>query len=188
LSRPLRADAARNRARVLDAAGEVFDELGPEASTEEVARRAGVGVATVFRHFPTKEALLSAVLVERLTGMAEVAEKLAADGDPATALAELFRHVTAGAAVKLVVHRALEDAGVDVRGARAEVDGRLRAALAALLARAQDAGEVRRDVGVAEVILLIRAASAVAETSRDPAHRDRAVGVLLDGLRPRDAR
>jgi AcrR family transcriptional regulator len=184
LSRPLRADAARNRARVLDAAGEVFDELGPHSSTEEVARRAGVGIATVFRHFPTKEALLSAVLVERLRKVAAIAEELAA-ADPATALAEFFRHVTAGAPGKLVVVRAMEDAGIDVAEARREVDERVRAALAGLLGAAQDAGAVRRDVGVVELTLLIRAASAVAETSQDAGHRERAIGVLLDGLRPR---
>ena len=185
MSRPLRVDAARNRARVLDAAGEVFDELGPDASTEEVARRAGVGIGTVFRHFPTKEALLSAVLVERLSTMAELAERLTAEGDPATSLADFFRHVTARAAGKLVVHRALVEAGVDVMDARREVDARMRAALGALLTTAQEAGEVRRDLGTAELILLIRAASAVAETTSDPAARDRAIGVLLDGLRPR---
>jgi AcrR family transcriptional regulator len=184
LSRPLRADAARNRARVLEAAEQVFDELGPDASTEEVARRAGVGIATVFRHFPTKEALLSAVLVARLRTVAETAERLTAD-DPATALDRFFRHVTAGAPGKLVVVRAMEDAGIDVAEARREVDGRVRDALTGLLAAAQDAGAVRTDVGVVELTLLIRAASAVAGTSQDPALRERAIGVLLDGLRPR---
>jgi AcrR family transcriptional regulator len=185
LSRPLRADAARNRARVLAAADEVFGDQGPGGSTEEVARRAGVGIATVFRHFPTKEALLGAVLVQRLRDVAVLATELGGRGDPETAFFDFFREAVSRSPAKLLLTRALEDAEVDLGGTRREVDAELRAAVGALLEGAQRAGTVRADVRVDEVFLLLAAASRAAELSRDDASLDRAVGVLLDGLRTR---
>jgi AcrR family transcriptional regulator len=184
-SRPLRADAARNRARVLEVADEVFGEQGPAGSTEEVARRAGVGVATVFRHFPTKESLLAAVVAARLHGLADLADELARGGDPGTALFDFLRHVVARSRTKSLLTEALAEAGGDPHEARRDADARLRAAVGALLERSQAAGAVRADVGVGEVFPLIAAAARAAEVSRDDATRDRAVGVVLDGLRAR---
>jgi AcrR family transcriptional regulator len=96
----LRADARRNRGRVLAAAEEVFAAEGVGAPTEAVARRAGVGIGTVFRHFPTKEALLEAVLVERLRGLAEHARAAAADPDAGGALFGFLEHVVTQSAAK----------------------------------------------------------------------------------------
>ena len=86
----LRADARRNRARILTAAAEVFAERGASASTEEVARRAGVAIGTVFRHFPTKDDLLRAILKDLLGRLSAQVALLGAYGDPASALFEFF--------------------------------------------------------------------------------------------------
>src|ERR1700680_1105959 len=92
-ARPLRADAQRNRARLLDVAEVVFASKGIAASTEEIAREAGVGIGTVFRHFPTKEALLEAVFVRRLEQLAAHADALADAYDPGAAFFTFFSHV-----------------------------------------------------------------------------------------------
>lgn len=91
--RPLRADAARNRARLLDIATREFTTRGLAVTTEEIARAAGVGVGTLFRHFPTKEALLEAVMVCRLETVAARTTQLAAESGPADAFFDCFRLV-----------------------------------------------------------------------------------------------
>src|SRR5215471_4249673 len=96
----MRADARRNRARVLEAAEAVFAARGTSASTEEIALRAGVGAGTVFRHFPTKEALLEAILADRVARLGEEARSLAASADPGAALLGLFARMVEEAAVK----------------------------------------------------------------------------------------
>jgi AcrR family transcriptional regulator len=182
--RPLRADALRNRLRVLEAAETVFDAHGTTASTEEVARAAGVGIGTVFRHFPTKEALLEAVYVARLRKLAEEAEALTAAEDPGEAFFAFFTHVVGHAATKNAFSSALLEAGVDVRATTTETGNGLKRALASLLARAQEAGAVRRDVGLPEVMTLLVAASQAAEhAAAGTAVRERALNVILDGLR-----
>src|SRR5947209_16900709 len=92
----LRADARRNRDRILDAAAEVFAELGPDAPIDEIARRAGVGHGTVFRRFPTKEALRAAVLVARLGAMQVHVEQLLQREDVAAALEEFVFYAADG--------------------------------------------------------------------------------------------
>src|SRR5258708_17586261 len=88
-----RADAQRNRARLLDVAELVFATKGIGASTEEIAREAGVGIGTVFRHFPTKEALLEAVFIRRLQQLAARADALAEADDPGAAFFSFFSYV-----------------------------------------------------------------------------------------------
>jgi AcrR family transcriptional regulator len=87
---PRRADARRNRAGILAAAEQVFSDEGAAGSTEEIARRAGVSVGTVFRHFPTKQELLAAIIKDLRQRLEEEAARLACDGDPATALFTSF--------------------------------------------------------------------------------------------------
>jgi AcrR family transcriptional regulator len=182
--RPPRADAVRNRLKVLEAAETVFDARGTTASTEEVARAAGVGIGTVFRHFPTKEALLEAVYVSRLRKLAEEAEELASAEDPGAAFFTFFARVVGYAATKNALSAALTEAGVDVSEAAGETGQGLRRALAALLSRAQDAGAVRGDVGLSEVMTLLVGVSQAAERVQSEA-RDRALNVVFDGLRAR---
>jgi AcrR family transcriptional regulator len=179
-----RADALRNRARVLAAAEAVFAARGTSASTEEVAREAGVGIGTVFRHFPTKETLLEAVYVAQLARLADEAEALVSAQDAGAAFFTFFAHVVGHAATKNAFSAALTEAGIDVRETAAETGQGLKRALAALLARAQEAGAVRGDVGLAEVMTLLVGASQAAErVGGDRGVRDRALAVVFDGLR-----
>ncbi|GGK66910.1 TetR family transcriptional regulator [Sphaerisporangium melleum] len=181
---PQRADARRNRARILDAAAAVFAAHGASASTEQIAARAGVAIGTVFRHFPTKKDLLRAIvkdLMERLT--AEVAE-LAADGDPATALFAFFdRMVREAGEKKTVADLLAADAGVEVPVA-GPVQA-LREGIGVMLDRAQRAGAVREDVRLDEVLALLTAACQGALAAGwDDDLRRRTLAIVYTGLRP----
>lgn len=181
--RPQRADARTNRVRVLDAAEEVFGEGGESASTEEVARLAGVGIATVFRNFPTKAALLEAVLVRRFERLRDQARELAGAADPGRAFYDFFAHMVADAAGKIAIAEALADAGGDAPGSAVRASGELERAVGVLLERAQEAGAVRADIGLPEVYaLLIGASRAAALAHLDENVRARAVAIVFDGL------
>ncbi|NUO60480.1 MAG: TetR/AcrR family transcriptional regulator [Hamadaea sp.] len=180
---PLRADARRNREKLLVAAEQVFAEQGVTASTEDVARAAGVGVGTVFRHFPTKEQLIEAVYHARLARLADLADQLAASADPGAAFAEFFTTTVEGAATKNALVDALARAGVTTDSP--EVGQWVRRALGVLLTRAQEADAVRPDVTLPDLLgLLVGTSRAVEHLSDDPAARVRVVRVVLDGLRP----
>jgi AcrR family transcriptional regulator len=172
-----------NRRRVLVAAQEVFAEQGAEASTEEVARRAGVGTGTVFRHFPTKRDLLEHALVAHLDDLAEAARATASGEDPVEALRTLVADMAGRAPTKLAMAEPLlaDDGLGEASHAAAE---RVRVVVAEVLERAQETGRVRRDVGVDEIHFLVRGiAQAQAFLPVAPEVRRRAVEVLLDGLR-----
>jgi AcrR family transcriptional regulator len=181
----MRADARRNRERLLSAADLVFAERGPRASTEEVARRAGVGIGTVFRHFPTKESLLEAVFVDRLRRLVDEADKLALAEDPGAAFFVFLRTVIEQSDRKRTFSDALAAAGVDVAAVAAPVKDDLHRAGEVLLAKAQAAGAVRPDIGVRELMALLVGLARAADCTPDPALRARALDVLMDGLRPR---
>lgn len=177
----MRADAVRNRERLLDAAEAVFTEQGAGASTEEVARRAGVGIGTVFRHFPTKEALLSAVHARLLQDLGERAAELAGRDDPGAAFFEMVALIAGRSAAKNALADALTAAGV----ALPERQPELSDALAALLARAQRAGEVRADLTAPDLrAVLVGIARALEQLPDDPAARVRVTSALMAGLRP----
>jgi AcrR family transcriptional regulator len=180
----MRSDAQANRDRVLAAAEEVFGESGKAGSTEEVARRAGVGIGTVFRHFPTKQLLVEATIVRHLTMLTDTARARGQDGEAGAAFRETFREMVSGAPAKLALV-ALREETDDPVGSADEVEAAaamLREAVEVLLSRGQKAGEVRADATVDEVYVLIRA---LANTRGDQAVVDRAVGIVLDGLSPR---
>jgi AcrR family transcriptional regulator len=179
--RAQRVDARANRGRILDIAEEVFGTGGESASTEEVARLAGVGIATVFRHFPTKAALLQAVLVRRFDRLREQAEALLDTTDPGTAFFDFFRHLVADAATKIAIGEALLDAGGDRDGEAARASQGLRRAVGALLQQAQQAGAVRGDVELPEVYALL---VATAHTALDEEVKTRALAIVIDGLKP----
>ncbi|MEW2414697.1 TetR family transcriptional regulator [Streptomyces sp. NPDC046866] len=183
--RPLRADAARNRAKLLDAATEVFTTRGVGVPTEEIARAAGVGVGTLFRHFPTKEALLEAVMVRRLEAIAARTAELAAGAEPAEAFFDAFRLVVEQSAGKNEFTRALAAAGVDAHASLQESSAAIRAQLARLLAGAQEAGAVRPELELTELIaLLVGTTATMEQLGADPGARERIYGVVFDGLRP----
>lgn len=194
----LRADARRNRERVLETADAVFSEFGPAASTEEVARRAGVSIGTVFRHFPTKEALIEAVVIGRLTQLTAEAERLAdavdadADADADAAFLTFFHRWIELSATKYQFAGALSRSGTDVqeiRNTHPDVGRKLHDAVGVLLTRAQHTGGIRRDVGASEVIaLLVGASRAHEHIGLDADQRAHLLSVIIDGLRgPRPA-
>ncbi|MFI6077950.1 TetR/AcrR family transcriptional regulator [Actinoplanes sp. NPDC051343] len=169
----MRSDGQANRDRILSVAEDVFGRGGPAASTEEVARRAGVGIATVFRHFPTKAALLEAVLIRRFDRLCARAE--------GAGFYDFFRFLVADAPTKIAIGDAFEEAGGGLDGPAAEASRRLRQAVGALLAEAQEAGTVRRDVALPEVYALLVATS---RTGGDAGVRDRVLTIVSDGLAP----
>jgi AcrR family transcriptional regulator len=187
MERARRTDARTNRERILTVAEEVFGRGGDTASTEEVARLAGVGIATVFRHFPTKTALLRAVLIGRLNRLRDQAGALLDAADPGAAFFDFYGTVVADAAGKLAIANALVDAGgdndPDVNGAAHQ----LHASVGALLDRAQQAGAVRADAALPEVYaLLVGSSRAAAYAALDAEVRGKALAIVFDGLRPRD--
>ena len=181
--RPLRADARANRSRILQVAEEVFGTGGELASTEEVARLAGIGIATVFRHFPTKAALLEAVFVRRLERLRDQARALADAADPGRALFDFFAHTVADAATKIAIADALADEGGQAAAGTIQASDDLRRAVGVLLRRAQEAGAVRDDVDLPELYaLLIGTSRAAAYAHLDTEVQARALAIVFDGL------
>nr|WP_062335065.1 TetR/AcrR family transcriptional regulator [Herbidospora sakaeratensis] len=169
----MRADAQRNRARVLEVAAEVFASEGLSVPVHEIARRAGVGTGTVSRHFPTKEDLFAAVLLDRMRELCDRADALTFFAFFATLVRE--------AAANRGLAEALSGAGFDVEAAAAQAGHDVSARLRALLASAQESGEVRPDVTYADVKALM--AGCLAADLADPAALDRLVAVVTAGLR-----
>jgi AcrR family transcriptional regulator len=174
--RPLRADAARNREKVLRAARDAFAESGYGVPLDEIAVRAGVGPGTVYRHFPTKEALFEAVVAARLRDLVTDARARADSSDPGAAFFGFLARVAAESAAK----RDLPDA-ISVAGSLRD---ELNAALELLLQRAQRAGAVRADVRTPDLIVLLKGLFASLADVSDSVQRDLVFAVLADGLRP----
>ena len=170
----LRADAQRNLGRVLDAAAEAFAERGPDVSIDEIARRAGVGHATVFRHFPTKDALIVSVLNERVSELIAAAEAALSHPDAGDAL---LRFAWYAAELQVRDRRLYDCYG---RCAETPRIAELYDAVARLVSRAQEAGAVRSDIKPSDVRTLLGAAIKAAP----PDQWQRYVEVVLDGLRP----
>ena len=179
----MRQDAQENRERILAAAEHVFGTRGETGSTEEVARLAGVGHATVFRHFPTKEALIEAALVRHFLGLLDRARAAATAPDPSAALSTLIHEMIERGASKLTLASMLGDAAPP---AVVAASTELKSAVDTALRRAQAAGSVRPDVGVEELYLLIRGlAQTTAATPVAAPVLDRAVEVVLAGFATR---
>lgn len=182
--RPMRADARRNRARILAAAEEVFTAKGAGASTEEVARLAGVGIGTVFRHFPTKEDLLKAIVTASVLRLAEQTQTLLAEGEPQEAFFAFFAGMVEQAAGKKAIVDLLGDAASDL--GTADPVNAWRQAIEALLSRAQRFGGVRADIGPPEVLaVLLGTCQAALAVGWDAALQERVLMIVFDGLRPR---
>ena len=183
IARPKRADARRNYEKILAAAREAFAEGGEETSLEGIAKRAGVGIGTLYRHFPNRQALLEAVYVDEVEAVSRSAAELADSAEPWEALnawferligymatkralaAELFDYMDKDASLFQVCRTSLFDAGEP------------------LLKRAQEAGEVRSDVTISDVIHLVGGIGKMPTT--DPAQVEHILRIALDGLRYR---
>ncbi len=189
--RPLRADAARNRARVLEAARTAFAEAGLDVGVEEIARRAGVGKGTLYRRFPTKEALVRAIFDE----VQDEVEVLLAETTAIEDAGEAFAHYLNGAARMQASNQGFYDVVAQRMGAAALTDEQRRGMLAAAavpLERAQQEGAVRGDLVPEDVWLMLRMIGATTRPAPDGSsmaeHWPRFVGLLLDALRPDAAR
>jgi AcrR family transcriptional regulator len=177
----VRRDGAANRERILLAAEEIFGAGGAAASTEDIARRAEVGVATVFRHFPTKQDLIEATTVRYLEHMESEARRLAGEADAGRAFASLMRSLVSTGATKLALASLLV---ADGRGLTEPVVAASRSfqhAVQQVLGRAQAAGAVRPDTTVDDVFMLVRALAHVSAPG-DGEALNRAVQIVLDGL------
>jgi AcrR family transcriptional regulator len=177
--RSQRADAQRNREKVLRAAREAFAAAGYGVPLDEIAALAGVGPGTVYRHFPSKEALFEAVVAARVEDLIDDARQRAAAADPGAAFFGFLDRMGQEAAAK----RDLPDA-ISVDGA---VQQRLGEAFGALLHRAQQAGAVRPDITMDDLIVLLKglmsSVRCVPPGPAGAAQRDRVLAVLTDGLR-----
>ncbi len=180
--RPLRADAARNRARVLEVAYDAFAAEGMAVPIDEIARRAGVGAGTVYRHFPTKEDLFRAVAEDLIQRIVNEGRALAAGEAPGDALFVFLRAlVLQWGATDRGLTDALTGGDIDVKTALPETEEAFLQILGDLLKAAQDAGTVRADIGVRDVKVLLVGCFAIQAAS--PESAERLTEVVLDGLR-----
>jgi AcrR family transcriptional regulator len=177
-----RADARRNRERVLRVAAEIFAAEGLSVPVHEIARRAGVGTGTVSRHFPSKVDLFAAILLGRVEELDARAARLAADLPPGAAFEAMFRTVVRAGAAHRGLAEALAGAGYDVERAAALAGHDLTARVRGMLARAQESGAVRPDVQYADVKALMTGCLA-RDTGDDPGALDRIIDLVCSAMR-----
>ncbi len=180
-----RADALRNREQLLAAAKTVFSTGGPEASLEAVARRAGVGIGTLYRHFPTREALFEAVYRHEVEQLAELAEQLKAEPDPLAALLLCLHANVELAATKKGMMTALALAMHGQSALFTYSFKRLTGAVGLLLDRAVASGTIRSDVSPEDVLRVLVSLCYMHDQPGWQASVFRLVDVFLDGLRRR---
>ena len=179
----MRADARRNYQRLLAAAGTAFAERGADdVSLEEIARRAGVGIGTLYRHFPTRQALLEAVYRDQVDALEVLVAKLLQSDSPGAALAEWLAALMAFGKAKRSMTAAMLDSEL-----LSSCKQMLHGATDELFARAQQAGAVRADVQGTDVMRLTHAVSLAADMGQDPGQADRMLALVLAGvLNPAD--
>jgi AcrR family transcriptional regulator len=181
--KPLRSDARRNRERLLEVARAAFAADGLSVPLDEIARRAGVGPGTLYRHFPAKEDLFEAVLQDRMQSLADEARALHDAQDPGEALLGFIDRLIAEAALKRDLVDALTSAGAELSAGLAGLGAQIRGGIDGLLVRAQARGGIRDDIGVDDLMTII--ASMMVALRRRPGRASdprRAVAVLRDGL------
>ncbi|WP_020135331.1 TetR/AcrR family transcriptional regulator [Streptomyces sp. 351MFTsu5.1] len=174
--RPHRKDAARNYDALLAAAREAFAEHGAEASLEDIARRAGVGIGTLYRNFPTRRHLFETVYADEVNTLVEVARQLA-DEEPWAALTAWLDRFAGYMVTKRAVREALNDESEIFAACRDS----MYAAGGPLFERAQEAGQARRDMDFVDLLRMV--AGITATTFDDDVQRDRVLAIALDGVR-----
>lgn len=183
--RPLRADARRNRERIIESARLAFAECGPEAQMDDVARLAGVGVGTVYRHFPTKEALLAELVRQKFRLFADRArEALAQDGEPFVLIEDLLRHNATTAADDLGIQYAIANAGEQAWAQAQPEQDELIALTGELIDRARRAGTIRPDIEPTDIGMLMCGVCSTMGARPDFDWR-RHLELVIDTLRPR---
>ncbi len=184
-ARPLRADAQRNRDRLLEVAVQAYSHDGPDVPLEQIAKQAGVGIGTLYRHFPTREALVEAAYRSELGKLCDGVTDLLATQPPALALREWMEHFVEYMTTKRGMSDALRAVIASGGNPYEQSRARLLGALTTLLGAGASAGTIRSDVEPADVLASL---SGVSLAAGEPAQRDQArriLDLLLDGLRPR---
>lgn len=183
MNRPLRADAQRNRDRVLAVAKAAFAADGLAVPMPEIARRAGVGVGTIYRQFPTKEALFEAIVLEDMHAMLDRARALLAADDPGEAFFTFLTEAAEEGAENGALKEALPGTGIDFEAAKSTTTKEMYGVVGQLLERAQGSGQVRADVSIADVFALLAGVLAGIDRrqGKEPLHR--LLAVVYDGLR-----
>ncbi len=185
-ARPLRADARRNRDRLLDVAVRAFSGDGPDVTLEAIAKEAGVGIGTLYRHFPTREALIDAAYRSELARLCDSAAELLRDLPPQAALRTWMDRFADYMATKRGMGDALRALIASGGDPFAQSRDRLTAAITTLLRAGAAAGTLRQDVEPGDVLVSL---SGISLATADPERRDQAgrlLDLLMDGLRPRD--
>src|SRR5947207_8235526 len=183
--RAQRADARRNVERLIAAARQAFAAEGANAPLDDIARAAGVGSGTLYRHFPTRLALVEAVYRDSVERLCAEGERLTTARPPADALVDWLRGFVTVVSEKRGLAAALSDEG-RANTLFAECHGMINATGAKLLERAKDAGAVRADVPLGDILKMAKAFAHAAETSPEgPALAERLLVISMDGLRPR---
>lgn len=181
--KPMRADARRNRDKLMAVAAKAFAANGVQTSLEDIAREAGVGIGTLYRHFPTREHLVEAVYRREVDLLCQAANDLAGTLPPDEALEQWLRHLVSYAATKrgmMASLRILLDTGSTVL---ADTPSRISRALQGLVEAASEAGTIRQDIEAADIL---QATSGLYSAPDTPDWKDRAlrlVSVIMDGLR-----
>jgi AcrR family transcriptional regulator len=184
--RPLRADARRNRERILKSAREVFAECGSEAQIDDVARRAGVGVGTVYRHYPTKEALLTELVRQKFQRFADAArDALKRDGEPFEVLADLMRANAGALARDTATQQAFAGAGEQIWAAANPELEDLLGRTGELIDRAKLAGTIRADAVPTDIGMLMCGLSATMAHPAPGFDWHRHLDLVIDMLRAR---
>jgi len=183
--RPLRRDAERNRQRILAAAAEVFTERGLDATLDEVARAAGVGIGTVYRRFPDKETLVCELFRDRIDALVTVAEESCAATDPWLGLVTFLEFAATAMAGDLGLRQLMMFATYD-RDQVCYARDRMRPVIARLVERAQASGDLRQDFQATDVKMIAFMLASIAEyaASATPQVWRRYLAILVDGLRP----
>lgn len=187
MTAPLRADAERNRQRLLAAAKDLFATRGLEVTLDDVARHAGVGTGTAYRRFPNKDALIDALMADRIAELGDIAKECLEEPDPWAGLTSYFERALALQAADRGLKEVLFSSG---RGRERSVHARRQIApvVTKLVKRAVEAGAVRSDMRTSDVPVINFMLNTVVDFGRDvePDLYKRYLAIVLDGLRPRD--
>ncbi len=179
----LRADARRNRDKLIGVAATAFAEKGVETSLEDIARQAGVGIGTLYRHFPTREHLVEVVYRRELESLAAAARELAEKHPPDVALEEWMRRFVSYIATKRGMSNSLRILMTSNSSLFAEGFGNMRGALEGLLKTASEQGYVRTDMDTADVMHALASIYSIPESPEWRERSLRLIGLLMDGLK-----
>jgi AcrR family transcriptional regulator len=187
LARQPRSDSVRNRTKILEAADEVFGSEGLSCPVDAIAARAGLGVGTIYRHFPTKEALFEAIVLRHFQRLVDTAHAAADSDDACAALFSFLTELVKEAADKRDLSDALADAGIEVWATAGELKQELKEAIELLLVRAQQDRSIRPDISITDLMGLVAGTCMTADRfGGDAGAPVRMLAVVCDGLRRSD--